>query len=96
MLPADLLDRLAQLNEHRKTLYHYGHADSSAALQRRTSEFLDRVGSEQIRADFEKQHGEAGSNKNVYRFAMDAVLKDSALNAIVVMFELRSQLAADL
>ena len=96
LLPKAFLDPLARLNEHRKTLYHYGHAESAAALQRRALELIEQVGPQRLWKDFEARHGYAGEPKEVHGFAMDAVLRASALEAIKLMLDLRSHFAAGL
>jgi hypothetical protein len=92
VMPADLLDRLRVLNDHRKTLYHYGHSDSADALRRRTSELIEEVGPSKLRDCFKQQHGYDGDNKEVWRFAMDSALQQNALSALTTAFMLRSWL----
>ncbi|GIF56693.1 hypothetical protein [Asanoa iriomotensis] len=91
-MPPDLLDNLRILNDHRKTLYHYGHSESDNALRRRTSDLIQEVGSSKLREDFKEQRGFEGDNKEVYVFAMDRVLQRNALAALTTGFMLRSWL----
>ena len=91
-MPPDLLNRLRILNDHRKTLYHYGHSESDTALLRRTSELIEEVVPSKLHDDFREQHGYEGDNKEVWRFAMDRVLQQNALSALTTAFKLRSWL----
>lgn len=95
-MPADLINRLRILNDHRRTPYHYGHSDSDNALRRRTNELIEEVGSSQIRDDFRQQFGYEGDNKQVLRFVMDRVLQQNALSALTTGFSRRSWLAPPL
>ena len=94
LMPSDLLDNLRILNDHRKTLYHYGHSESDTALRQRTYELIHEVGSSKLREDFKERHGYDGDNKEVYRIAMDRVLQQNALSALTTGFMLRSWLAS--
>jgi hypothetical protein len=92
-MPPDLLERLAELNEHRKTLYHYGHSESETALRWLTSNLIEEVGAFRLREEFKQLHGYDGDNKEVWKFAMDRVLQRNALSALTTGFMLRSWLA---
>lgn len=92
-MPQDLIQRLSILNDHRKTLYHYGHSESETALRRRTSELIKEVGSSKLREEFREQHGHEGGNKEVWAFAMGRVLQQNALSGLTAAFKLRSWLA---
>ena len=92
-MPADLLDRLSILNDHRKTLYHYGHSETDTALQARLGRHLDKVGESTIRKSFKEAYGHEGDNKEVWRYAMDSVLREDALAALTTALMLRSWLA---
>jgi hypothetical protein len=93
LMPSDLVDNLRVLNDHRKTLYHYGHSESDTALSQRTDELIQEVGSSKLHEDFKEQHGYEGDNKHIYAFAMDRVLQRNALSALTTGFMLRSWLA---
>lgn len=93
LVPSDLLDNLRILNDHRKTLYHYGHSESDTALRMRTSEFIQEDGLSKLHEEFNDRHGYEGGNKDVYKFAMGRVLQRDALSALTTGCMLRSWLA---
>ena len=45
-MPEELAVQLLELNESRKTLYHFGHSEADASLSRATSAYVQEVGSE--------------------------------------------------
>jgi len=92
-LPRVLGQQLLDLNESRKTLYHFGHSDAEASLARATSALIETGGSEKLFEDFKKLNGREGCNKEVWRYAMDRVLEDKALAAIDATLRLRSWFA---
>lgn len=92
-IPQDLIDGLGVLNDHRKTLYHFGHSESDVALRSRTNELIEELGSAKVRGDFREKHGYDGDNKSIWRFAMDRVLQQNALMSLATAFQLRSWLA---
>lgn len=92
LMPSHLLDNLRILNDHRKTLYHYGHSESDTALRQRTYDLIHDVGSSKLREDFRERRGFEADNKELYAFAMDCVLQRNALSALTTGFMLRSWL----
>jgi len=91
-MPSELLGRLRALNDHRKTLYHYGHSEAPSALRARTYDLIEDVGSATLRDDFRELHDYQGDNKDIITFAMDRVLKNDALAALTTSLMLRSWL----
>lgn len=92
-LPTDIARQLVELNESRKTLYHFGHSDSETALRQSTQTLIAEVGSRALRDEFAKIHGHEGGNKDVWRYAMDRALEQKALSSIEAALQLRSWLA---
>lgn len=95
LIPSDLLDNLRLLNDHRKTLYHFGHSESETALLQRTDELIREIGSSKLCEDFQEERGYEGDNNQVFKFAMDRVLRQNALSARSTAFKLRSWLASN-
>ncbi|MEU7823002.1 hypothetical protein [Catellatospora sp. NPDC049133] len=96
LMPPEILGELRELNDHRKTLYHYGHSESDTALRQRTLELIQEIGHSELSAEFEEKHGYGGENKEIFAFAMDRVLQRNALSALTTGFRLRSWLAQSL
>jgi hypothetical protein len=94
-LPDEVGQQLLNLNESRKTLYHFGHSDAQASLARATSAPIEEVGSEKLFEDFKKLYGREGRNKEVWRYAADRVLENKALEAIDAALQLRSWFAVN-
>ena len=92
-LPSDLVTRLRDLNEARKTLYHYGHSESEDALMHRTSRLIAERGGATVRAELAEQRGAAGDNKDVWLFAIELTLRQIALEAVTTGLLLRSWIA---
>ncbi len=93
LIPVELTENLNRLNEHRKTLYHYGHTDSETALRQQAYRLIEEIGSENLRLDFQEERGYLGDNKELFRYAMDRVLRQNALLGLRTAFQLRSWLA---
>ena len=88
-LPEELAMKLLELNETRKTLYHFGHSEADASLSSATSAYVDEVGSGALCAEFRARHGRDGRNEEVWRYAMDRVLEAKALAEIEAALQLR-------
>lgn len=81
-LPPNLEQRLRDLNDWRKSLYHWGHSTAPTALEARVKERLnDPAQVERIRSLIDD--GEAiPRNRDVYALAFDLELRDTALEAL--------------
>lgn len=94
LLPQTLVSRLNDLNDHRKTLYHFGHTDSDSALMARAHAYVEEIESEGgIWRQFEDVNGFKGDTKEVWRFALDTALKLTALESIETALMLREETA---
>ena len=92
-IPDDLLERLDNLNEYRKILYHFGHSASDNALLRRTYDLVERVGPGNVRREYKELHGHDGGNKEILSFALDQVRQETALEALTTGLMFRSWVA---
>lgn len=95
-LPQELAQQLQELNESRKTLYHFGHSEAEASLARATDALIEEVGSDRLHQDFMDLFGYEGRNKEVWKYAVDRALESMALAALEAAMQLRSWLARDL
>jgi hypothetical protein len=94
LLPSELLERLVDLNESRKALYHFGHTAAESALTRRTAALLAELGSAELYRQFAHYTGRNGDPKEVYGFAMDLTIRKTALAALRTGLALRTRIAA--
>ena len=92
-IPDNLLERLDNLNEYRKILYHFGHSESDNALLQRTHDLVERVGPGNVRREYKKLHGHDGGNKAILSFALDRVRQETALEALTTGLMFRSWVA---
>ena len=95
-LPQSLAASLRALNESRKALYHFGHSETEASLALATDAIIHDVGSERLRQDYMDRFGSQGSNKEVWKYAVDRALEGMALSALDAAMQLRAWLARDL
>lgn len=91
LLHAELINCLDQLNEQRKSLYHYGRSQEPTALQARAATWAEEAGAWSA---FAARYGFDPSVKEVWQFSLDEVLRRDALSALVTAFRLRTFLSA--
>lgn len=81
-LPSDLVSRLERLNDRRKTLYHYGHADSVAGIRPLTYGYVQQQTQSRLQDAFHDKHARFADPKELLDFATGAMLREFALESL--------------
>lgn len=92
LVPPSLLDEIEILNEHRRTLYHYGHSSADTAIMQRASMQIEGEDGRTVWDEFTDVHGRTGDPKEVWEFALRREMRANALASLRTGLALRSWL----
>lgn len=81
-LPSDLVSRLERLNDRRKTLYHYGYADTAAGIRPLTYGYVEQYTQSKLQDAFHDKHARFADPKELLDFATGAMLREFALESV--------------
>jgi len=81
-LPEDLITALEQLNDRRKTLYHYGYSESVTGIIALTYAYIAKRTQTALYAAYQELHAQAPDPKELLAFAEDEMLRDFALESL--------------
>jgi hypothetical protein len=73
---------LERLNDRRKTLYHYGHADSATGIRPLTYEYVQHHSQSKVQDAFRDRHARFADPKELLDFATGAMLREFALESL--------------
>jgi hypothetical protein len=93
LVPLEILNSLEVSNEHRRTLYHYGHSGSDSSILKRTVSQAEEAGTGAVLDAYQATFGRSCSGmKELLEFALAQEMRATALGAIRAALNLRSWL----